>query len=66
MTDGNKSSSVPGGCTGTGDQDELGVRISRPGWATRWKRRVREPGNLVKEFFPLNHLTYHNRCELRL
>lgn len=39
------SSSVPGGCTGTGDHDELGVRISRPGCEARWNRRVREPGH---------------------
>ena len=55
---GKESSSVPGGCTGTGDQDDLGVRISRPAWEARWKRRVREPGNSVKEFLPLNHLNH--------
>ena len=53
---GRQSSSVPGGCTGTGDQDELGVRISRPGWKARWNRRVREPGHLLKMFFPLDQL----------
>ena len=35
ITHGKDSSSVPGGCTGTGDQDELGESISRPGWEAR-------------------------------
>ena len=66
---GKESSSVPGGFVGTGDQDEFGVRISRPGWETRWNRRVREPGHLAKVFFIgviRNTGAYHNRCELRL
>ena len=52
---GKESSSVPGGYTHTGDQDESGVKISRPGWESRWKSRVMEPEDLVKAFFPLKH-----------
>lgn len=37
------SLSVPGGVTGTGDQVERAVRISRPGWDRRWKRSVMVP-----------------------
>ena len=51
ITHGKGSPSVPGGYIGTGDQDESGARISRPGWEKRWKRRVREPEQLVKAFF---------------
>lgn len=40
---GRASCSVPGGVTGTGDQVEVGVRISRPGWERRWKSRVTVP-----------------------
>ena len=47
---GKESCSVPGGCTDTGDQDEFGVRISRPGWEARWKSRVSEPGHSAKVF----------------
>jgi len=45
---GNGSHSVPGGQIGTLDQDMREVRISRPGWEGRWKRRVSDPHGLVR------------------